>query len=75
MKIIRNNLIELKGDARLKLIPQEEIMAVNGGLQPFSVITSEGTLLTQVQMPEQSHPSDRIHFWCMISSYISRDSG
>jgi hypothetical protein len=75
MKVIHNIPIELKRDARLQLIPQEETLAVNGGLQPFSVITSKGTLLTQVHMPEQSHPSDRIHFYWRIGSYISRDSG
>jgi hypothetical protein len=73
--MIRNTLIELKRDDRLQLTPKEETIAVNGGLQPFSVLTSKGTLLTQVQMPEESYPADRIHFHCIIASYISRNSG
>ena len=74
--MINNPVLELKGDPRVQITPGPEILAVNGGLQPFSVLTSKGTLLSQVQMPEVPIPSERIRFpHCRIASYVSRDHG
>ena len=68
-------LIELKHDLRVHLTTQPETLAINGGLQPFAIATSRDTLLAQVQMPERSHPSERIVFHWMIGSFVSRDGG
>lgn len=73
--MINNPVLELKRDSRVQITPAPEILAVNGGLQPFSVLTSQGTLLTQVQMPGESMPSERIRFHWRIASYVSRDHG
>lgn len=71
----KNPLITLRNDPRLRLQASPEIMAINGGLQPFAIATSSDTLLAQVQLPERSYPDERIVFHWMIGSFVSRDGG
>jgi len=70
-----NTLIELKRDPCVQLTTEPEIMAINGGLQPFAIATSSDTLFAQVQMPERSYPDERMVFHWMIGSFVSRDGG
>jgi|GEM_PF-2375800 len=60
--MIENTINELVRDPRVTLTSGEESLAIDGGLQPFTVLTAKGTMLTQVQMPEESMPSERIRF-------------
>jgi hypothetical protein len=59
----------------VSLTVEDERMATNGGLQPFTVQTAEGTMLTQVHMPEEFLPDERIRFHWRIASFLSRDLG
>lgn len=70
-----NAIQELKRDSRVKLTAEDERIAINGGLQPYSVQTSKGTLLSQVQLPEKPLPSERICVYWRPASYVSRDRG
>lgn len=73
--MIENRVIVVKNDPRLTVTPLEERLAINGGLQPFALLTSRGAMIAQVQMPERSYPSERIRFHWMIGTFISRDLG
>lgn len=46
--MIANTVLEHKRDPRVTITPGPERLAINGGLQPFTVKTSKGTMLSQV---------------------------
>ena len=73
--MLTNSIHVLKEESNIHLVPEVERIAVDGGLQPFSVMTSKGTLLAQVQKPEELQNSERIAFHWRIGSFVSRDSG
>ncbi len=73
--MIVNDIRELKRDPRVRLIAEDERIAINGGLQPYSMQTSSGTLLSQAQMPEKPLPSERICVYWRPASFVSRDKG
>ncbi len=65
----------LLADPRVHLTFGEEKKILEGGLQPFLVITKTGAMIIQGQLPESSQPSKRMSSHWAMGTVISRDHG
>ena len=62
-------------DPRVRVLVGPERLVIEGGLQPSMVITREGAIVVQSQMPEHPHPVNRQASHWAHATVISRDGG
>jgi hypothetical protein len=65
----------LLADPRVTLSFGEEQLMLDGGLQPYIILTKKGTLVAQAQLPVKPLPSKRMTYPAMVATVVSRDSG
>jgi len=62
-------------DPRVQVTFGPERLVIEGGLQPFMVITKTGAIVVQSQLPEHPFPSKRQSLHWAMGTVISRDGG
>jgi len=62
-------------DSRVCLSFGSERLVIEGGLQPFMLITQTGAIVVQSHLPTKSVPTKRIAFHSAMETVVSRDGG
>lgn len=75
VNMARNLPSMVEADGRLRLGFGEERMVMPQGLQPSLLVTRDGTMVVNAQLPEKPYPSNRMTYPYMISTVVSRDRG
>src|SRR5262245_6700132 len=73
-KMIRNVPSMVEADGALRFDFSDEIMVLDGGLQPFMLCTKAGTLIVQAQSPHSPFESPRMHYAYALWTTVSRDN-
>lgn len=74
-KPFKNYPSMVEADSKLRFDFGEERMVLDGGLQPFLLVTASGALVMQAQSPDPPFPSPRMHYHYAMATVISRDGG
>lgn len=70
-----NQVEVLHVDPRLHVTAGWERIVLPGGLQPSLLISREGTLIVQAQLPRKPFPAERICYPSALGTMVSRDGG
>ncbi|MEO6876361.1 MAG: sialidase family protein [Opitutaceae bacterium] len=73
--VAKNHPEVLIADPRIALSFGEEQLILDGGLQPYLILTKEGMLIAQAQLPLKPPPAKRMTYPAVIATVVSRDSG
>jgi len=65
----------LLADPRVRLSFGEERLVIQGGLQPSMLITRDGSIVVQSQLPDKPFPGRRIAYHSALATVVSRDGG
>lgn len=65
----------IAADDRVKATLGEEVTMLEGGLQPFLLVTSQGTMVAQAQLPEKPYGTKPMVYAHLIATVVSRDGG
>ena len=63
----------LLADPRVRLSFGEERLVIQGGLQPSMLITRDGSIVVQSQLPDKPFPGRRIAYHSALATVVSRD--